>query len=120
MIYAYNCPKCAHSFDVVKSHTESSTPETCQKCNTLAIKEFAPRRVYFTGEKTIDAEYNPGLGCVVKSAQHRKEVAKALGVEEIGNECPDKVHKHFDQAREQKNLQAYEEADRGWVGDGTS
>ncbi len=95
-------------------------PETCPDCKTIAMYVFAPTRLLFSGEKVQDAEYNPGLGCITRNKYHRAEIAKAKGVEEIGNEKPEVLHKHFDRVREQKRDASWADADKGWVGDGTS
>jgi hypothetical protein len=95
-------------------------PETCSHCGREAIREFVPSRVYFNGTSVEHAEYNPGLGCVVKNSSHRKELARQRGLEEIGNEPPEKLHKHFDQVREDNREKAWAELDKGWVGDGSS
>jgi hypothetical protein len=46
---------------------------------------------------------------VIKSDRHRDEVAKSLGVIEVGNEKPDVIHKHFDDQRETKRKKAYDD-----------
>lgn len=120
MIYEYSCPKCAAIFDVVKSVHEMDRVERCEKCDSVSIRNFIPRIAHFIGTKVEHPEYNPGLGCIVRNKDHRKELCKLKGVQEIGNESPEKLHKYYDKAREEKREQAWAEADRGWVGDGSS
>lgn len=91
-------------------------PEYCVKCKIQAIREFVPSRVYLNGTKVENAEYNPGLGCIVRNKSHRKELCKIKGVEEIGNEKPDSLHKYFDQTRADKHERIWNEVDRGWIG----
>lgn len=117
MIYQYRCPECRASFDVVKSVKEMNAPETC-KCGSIATREFVPSRVHFIGASVQHAEYNPGLGCIVKNKEHRKELCKQKGLEEVGSEPVESIHKHFDKAREEARERAWEDADRGWVGNG--
>lgn len=119
MTYEYHCHPCSKSFDVVKSHRQMDEPEKCPHCETVAVRAFVPSRVHFIGTKVEHTEYNPGLGCLVKNSAHRAEIAKLKGVEEIGNEKPESIHKHFDQAREDKHAEGWAKADAGWVGDGT-
>lgn len=119
MIYAYHCPGCTHEFDVVKSVKEIDLDEHCPQCATRSERRFVPSRVYFTGTKVEHAEYNPGLGCIVRNKDHRAEIAKSKGLEEIGNEPVERIHKHFEKAREEKLEKAYE-MPSGWVGDGSS
>ena len=57
---------------------------------------------------------------IIKNSKHRKDEARARGLEEVGNEPVEKIHKHFERVREEKREQAWAEVDRGWVGDGSS
>lgn len=119
MIYQYACESCGIRFDVIKSHRDMERPEHCQ-CGMLAKREFIPQRVFFSNTSVQHPEFNPGLGCIVKNKQHRSEICKARGLEEIGSEPVESIHKHYDTRRAEKIEKAYDEADRGWVGDGTS
>lgn len=122
MIYGYRCPSCAYEFDVVKSASQFDRLETCDKCRSIAERQFVPNRnaIIKSSGLSESPEYNPGLGCVVKSKQHRREICRARGLEEIGNETPETIHKHYDKVREDRINNAYEEATKGWVGDGSS
>lgn len=104
---------------MIKSVAEMTSPETCA-CGSLAVRDFVPTRIHLIGTAVQNPEYNPGLGCVVNNKQHRAELCKQKGLEEIGTESPAKLHKHFDERRAEKLESAYEQADRGWVGDGSS
>ncbi len=121
MIYAYHCDACGHAFDVVKPVSEYNAPELCERkaCGAPARREPFPRRTFLHGTSVLDAEYNPGLGCIVKSAEHRREIAKQKGLEEIGNEPPEAIHKHFDTRREEQRERQWAETTEKWVGDGT-
>lgn len=92
-------------------------PEHC-KCGEIAIRDFVPTRIHLSGTAVQHAEYNPGLGCVVKDKQHRRELCKARGLEEVGSEPVASLHKYHDERRLEKIDRAYDEADRGWVGNG--
>jgi hypothetical protein len=93
-------------------------PENCSKCNQEAIRQFSPNRLYLNGTKVEHAEYNPGLGCIVRNKSHRAELCKIKGVEEIGNEKPDFLHNYYEKQREEKFEKSWAEADKGWVGNG--
>jgi len=56
----------------------------------------------FMNEKVEDAEFNPGLGCITRNKKHRAEIAKSRGLEEIGNENPDKIEKALTKEREER------------------
>ena len=119
MLYAYQCGKCATSFDVVKPAAQFEREEHCPSCNATATRQFLPQRIYLSGTKVQEAEYNPGLGCVVRNKQHRQELCKIKGVEEIGNDFPpESMHKHYDKVREERHERSWAEEDKGWVGEG--
>lgn len=94
-------------------------PENCSVCSTPSVRAFAPSRLYFNGTSVQHAEYNPGLGCIVRNKEHRAELCKQKGVEEIGNEKPDTTHKYFEKKRSDAWEQSWNDVDKGWVGDGT-
>lgn len=94
------------------------TLEQCPKCLDPAARIFIPRSILFSGTKVESPEYNPGLGCIVKSKAHRKEIVRQKGLIEIGNETPETIHKHFDKRRTEKLENAWNEIDKGWVGNG--
>lgn len=110
MVYAYRCEKCDASFDVIKSHKEMDAVEHC-KCGSVAKREFAPQRVYFVGAKVTHAEYNPGLGCVVKDKRHKEYLCKQKGVVEVGNDfrSGDTMVDHYDKGREEKLAKRWED-----------
>lgn len=118
MVYVYLCPGCGHQFDVVKSVKEMSDVEQCPRCETTSDRQFMPQRVHFTKTKVEHPEYNPGLGCIVNNSDHRKELCKVKGVEEIGNEKPDSIHNYYDKKREEKRDADWAKVDTGWVGNG--
>jgi putative FmdB family regulatory protein len=108
-IYDYLCPKCQIEFEVIKSIHEYTGSDPCHVCGTAGERLFKYCKFHFTGTKIEDAEFNPGLGKITKSAAHRKELAKRMGVEEIGGEKPEQIHKHFDTAREEKIKKSWDE-----------
>jgi putative FmdB family regulatory protein len=97
MIYLYCCPKCTGEFDVWKPAKDMDAPEECANCKVEAKRVIcAPRGFINAGVE--NAEFNAGLGCVTKNRQHRAEICKRRGLEEIGNEKPDTIHKAADDA----------------------
>lgn len=47
--------------------------------------------------------FNPGLGCYTKSWAHGREIAKARGLEEVGNERPEVIHKQAAETQQAKH-----------------
>lgn len=93
--------------------------EACD-CGTIAVRLFrpSPNNIFKSKGLVENPEYNPGLGCVVKNKKDLKEICKAKGLEPIGNEKPETVHKYYDTKRQEKIDKAYDDADKGWVGSG--
>jgi putative FmdB family regulatory protein len=88
--YPYKCTSCPHHFDVVKTVRQIDDPETCPKCQSDSKRYLVA--VNFNGASDWDkAEFNAGLGCVVKNAKHRERIAKERGLIEVGNEDVSKV-----------------------------
>lgn len=101
---------------MVKRADDYARPENCSGCGVEARREFVPQRIYFSGTKVEEAEYNPGLGCIVRGKKEREEICKVKGLQEIGNEPIASVNKHYDKAREDKFEKSWAEADKGWQG----
>lgn len=107
--YDWLCEKCDLEFETVQSIKEYDGKQTCVQCGNPTIRVFKYCKFHFTGTKIEDAEFNPGLGQITKSKAHRDELAKKMGVVEVGNEKPDSIHKHFDSARETKIKKSWDE-----------
>lgn len=112
MTYEYRCPACDKDFDVIKPAAEMERPESCPQCDTQSVRMFVPRSVHFTGTGVQHAEYNPGLGCVVRDKKHRAELCKQRGLVEMGNDFKniDKMHDDDAQAREERARRRLEES----------
>lgn len=105
MIYPYRCPG-AHEFEVYKPIADIAREEKCPQCGEVAVRYIA--RTHFYGAKVEDAEWNPAFGQVVKNTKHRKQLAKEKGMEEIGNEPVENVHKHFEKQKERELEQSWD------------
>jgi putative FmdB family regulatory protein len=109
--YDWLCEKCDLEFETIERISEYSGHKSCTQCGNHCIRLFSKVRIHLTGTAVEDAQFNVGLGKVTKSKAHREELAKQLGVVEIGNDFqkPESVHKHFDSAREEKLKKAWDE-----------
>ena len=117
MTYSYHCTPCGLTFDVIKRVSEMDAEETCEKCKLVAERVFNPK-IYLSGTKVQEAAYNPGLGCVVRNENHKREIMKQRNLIEIGSEKPETIHKHYDNERKDRWEKSWNDADRGWVGNG--
>lgn len=99
--YVYECEDCKLISDIVKPMMESSREEKCDKCSSSLRRIYTSFHVI--GASVQNAEYNPGLGCVVKNKKHRDEIAKSKGLVEIGNDFSsgNKMQKHFETRKKQ-------------------
>jgi putative FmdB family regulatory protein len=112
MTYEYLCEKCDKRFDVIKSYKDIDVTEYCPKCGEFAVRQFVPTRIHLSGTAVTHAEFNPGLGCVVKNKRHKEYLMKAKGVQEVGNDFKsgESMNAHFDKAREEKMRKRWEDA----------
>ena len=108
MTYEYLCESCGVLTDVIKSVKDIDRVEKCDHCDGVTARQFS-FRVHFIGTSVESAEYNPGLGMVIKSKYHRSEEAKKQGLVEIGNEKPKVLRKHYADQRETKRRKSYED-----------
>ena len=108
--YEYLCEStdCERYFEVVKTVAEMPNPEVCPDCGSPAKKLFSVPMISPSASDWGKEEYNPGLGMVIKNARHRKEMAKRKGVEEIGNEKPETVHKHCAEIQADKRKKSWD------------
>ena len=109
-LYPYHCNKCGHDHDVTKSMSESGREELCPLCALTMNRVWTSP--LFIGTAVESAEYNPGLGKVVKNKKHREELAKRMGVTEIGNDygSAEKMGQSFDKEREKRREKSWEDA----------
>jgi len=107
-VYAYECEKCDKEFDLTRPMSEYKDPGHCPDCRNIG-KKLVTKPYGFIGAKVENAEYNPGLGCIVKNKQHREEICKRKNLVEIGNENPNTIHKTFDTQREQKRKKTWDD-----------
>lgn len=109
MIYEYECIKCQKRFDVVKSVKDIDVNEFCVRCGEPSERKFVPSRIHIFGASVENAEYNHGLGQVVRNKKHRAEIAKQKGLIEIGNEKTESIHKELDQVRAKRREKAWDD-----------
>jgi len=114
MIYPYECKTCG-PFEVIKSVKEIDKPEQCPTCYIIT----KDRRIGLTrlGDVDNNPSYNPAFGKVINSKSHlRSELARmrdeGRDMIEVGNESPDKIHKHFESARAEKLKNSWEPAEK--------
>lgn len=109
MRYRY-CPGCNSTVESIKYLKGSRVLSECPKCTNSIDVGPAPSKIHFVGASVQNAEYNPAFGCVVKNKQHRNELAKQKGMEEIGNEPVEKIHTHYDAERKETNDKIWRDA----------
>ena len=107
--YPYRCQDgaCEYEFEVIKSMAEIDRPEICLRCAKPAQRYIG--RTHFTGAADWNRqEWNPGLGCYTKGWKDAEKKAKSRGLEPIGNEKPETIHKHHEKARAEKWRKGWE------------
>lgn len=89
--YDYNCAKCDKDFETQESIKEYTGLAKCPTCGNISKDRlFKNGSITLIGTGVEDREFNPGLGIVTKNSKHRKDEAKARGLEEMGTECSKK------------------------------
>lgn len=97
MIYPYKCA-CDHEFQIICRVADYQREPECPKCGFKARRVFTPHEV-MGADDWNNTEYNPGLGKVTRNRKDARQIAKRMGLEEVGNEKPKSIHKEFDQKR---------------------
>lgn len=112
--YDYLCGGCTKHFESVKGIKEydSNPSAECPHCNFMCRSDhryFGFCKFSFTGTAVTDAEYNPGLGTVVKNKYHKTEICKAKNLIEVGNDfnSGEKMQSHYETRKR-------EERDKMW------
>lgn len=108
MRYRY-CESCEQMVESQKFEFNSRIIQVCPDCEATIDLGGVPSKMQFIGAGVQDAEFNPAFGCVVKNKQHRAELAKQKGMEEVGNEPVANIHKHFDTERARKLEKSWED-----------
>lgn len=107
--YDFFCAKCDKQFEVIQSIKAYDGRAECPACKNVSKERIFSPNVTFIGASVESAEWNPGLGIVTKNSKHRRDEAKARGLEEVGTEKPEKIHKKFDQERQEKRKRSWDE-----------
>ena len=61
-------------------------PESCPTCKANGERIPFPRTLHISKSRVQHAEFNHGLGKVVKNQYHKEEICKRMGVVEVGND----------------------------------
>lgn len=117
MIYPYRCNGCGEEFEVIKAVADIDRQELCPKCSSVGVRYISTTHFYGASD-WHGPEYNPGLGCIVESNKHKRQILKERGLEEIGTTSAETLHKMQDRARaekEQKAINQAREETRAWL-----
>lgn len=99
--YPYCCIRCGEHSEIIKSIRDAQREEICQTCSVVLSRTYTAPIII--GARVENAEYNHGLGVVTKSAKHRNEVAKQMGLTEVGNETPATLAKDASYRQKQRD-----------------
>jgi len=113
--YQYLC-KCAHKFEDVRGIKDYCDDpfSTCPKCGNKCGSEerdYSGSSYIFIGTAVQSAEYNPGLGCIVKDNYHKSEIMKKKNLIEIGNDfnTGSQMQKDFEVKKKQELERKWDE-----------
>lgn len=113
--YNYRC-KCSHKFEDVKGiKAYCEDPHaTCPKCEHVCgieERDYSQNSFTFIGTAVKSAEYNPGLGCIVKDDYHKSELLKKKGLVEVGNDFNggENMQKDFEKKKQAEKDKKWED-----------
>ena len=109
MIYPYLCQSCNSKFDVTKSVKDIDTTEHCPKCSAIASRQIAGGQSLQGLSDWNSAHFNHALGQWVSSNKEASRIARSKGMIEVGTEDVEKIHKKYDNEREEKIRTRYDE-----------
>lgn len=107
--YDFACAKCDEPFEIIQSIKEYDGKANCPSCGIESRERIFSANAFFIGSKVEDKEFNPGLGIITKNAKHRRDEARARGLEEVGTEAPEKIHKASENLRAEKLKRSWDE-----------
>lgn len=118
-VYPYYCKPCDVTFDVEKPMAESHSLEHCPRCAGDVVKGVANFQVdklcLTTGSGISTEEFNPGLGCYTKSTKDAERIAMKRGMEPIGTEPVENLHKKYEKQKQETREERWRQADRVMV-----
>lgn len=92
---------------MIKAIKDVDRPEICPACQAASAQRLIAPKIAIHGASDWDkTHFDPALGCVVRGDQHRREIAKERGLQEVGTEPPEKLHSYY----ENKNRELREES----------
>lgn len=113
--YDYLCGGCSKHFEDLKGikDYDANPSAKCPHCGFVCGSDhryFGFCNISFTGTAVTSAEYNPGLGQVVKNKYHKTEIMKQKSLVEVGNDfgSGDKMQNHFENRKREERAKAWE------------
>ncbi len=114
--YTWACQE--HYWIVSTSVATRDDPSSCPKCAAAGTRQIDAPNIDKTAAAGWNQQsFNPGLGCWTKSTKEAELIAKRRGLEPVGNEPVENLHKAADKTREETREQRWRDADRVMVYD---
>ena len=102
-----------HDWSVITTVSERDNPSACPECGKPGIRQLTlPCPVSPTAGDWNRQEFNHGLGCYTKSWKDARQIAKRRGLEEVGNEPTESLHKTAESRRAEIRAQRWQDADK--------
>lgn len=109
-----------HHWLVFTSIGRRNDPQTCPKCGKPGERApwlDAPNIDRDSAGSWNAGEFNPGLGKVTYGVKDAERQAKRMGLEPVGNEPPDNLHKAAEKRQQETREQRWRDADRNMLYD---
>ena len=100
-------------WDVQMRIAERDLVQACPTCGNHGKRTITAPNIDRTAAAGWNQQsYNPGLGCWTKSHKDAERIAKSRGLEPVGNESPETIHKVAEKTQKENRDKRWAEADR--------
>lgn len=111
-VYVWKCAEHGN-WDVQMRVADMDLVQACPTCGSHGTRQLTAPNIDKTAAGSWNQQsYNHGLGCWTKSQKHAEQIAKSRGLEPVGNEPPDNLHKAAEKTQQEIRDKRWAEADR--------
>lgn len=111
-LYPYECDQ-GHRWEVAKPLAQIDAEERCQLCGEVGGRKIALVRIDREAAGGWNQQsWTPALGQWTKSTKEARRIAKSRGMEEVGTEPVDNLHKAAEKRQAEIREERWKDADR--------
>ena len=106
--YPYLCHDCGQEFEITKRVADFDKKEDCKGCGSGQTERLIAM-VNLEHSSMQQPYYEPALGCIIKGKEHKRQILKQKGLEEVGTTSTDNLYKDLELQREKRMAQAWDD-----------